>query len=487
MRKTILKLLALTLALLMILPVAIGCKKNEEEQVTDDTVSTGDSLHPVPPQDLGGKEFEFATSKWAAYAPLDFVDIYVEAYTGDFVVDAAYTRNLYMESNFNCTVKQRVLEANAVVTELEKNALAGDDAFDFALFRGSHYTASVNGGYLASIYNFDIDTENSWWDANAIDTMTINGKCYALVGDVSTNHLLATYMTCFNKTLIENNGFDSPYTLVENGTWTLEKMVEMAKSVADDSLDGNAGEMGREDLWGIHYTCDNVPGLLTACGVKITKKNAAGAKALAEMVITDYTSQIQDVLKLIYDETYATDTIGRKVCKASNSDTEFFDKGQVLFLLTATHNAQALRNSDVEYGIVPYPKFNEESDYIASTAGNYFAYLGIPLNNADVERSSVFLEAYAAQGQKEIRPQFYENMLLRKVGRDAESSEMLSYIFENLTYDIGAMFDIAGGEIRNSSATQNANVSSLVGNNRNTWKSELNDILKAYKDEEPTE
>ena len=89
MNKTIIKVLALTLALLMVLPLAIACKKEEEVLETEaGSVVETESIHAVPPQDLGGKEFEFGVSKWAEYEPLNFIDLYVEAYTGDFVEDA---------------------------------------------------------------------------------------------------------------------------------------------------------------------------------------------------------------------------------------------------------------------------------------------------------------------------------------------------------------------------------------------------------------
>ena len=481
MKKTVLRMFALLLALLMLVPVAVACKKNEEEGPVGDSgeVSTAET-HPVPLKDLGGKDYVFATSRWSNYDRLNFTDIYLEAYTGDFVEDAAYTRVLYMQENFNCNVKQEILEQSQVVTKLEQNAYAGEDAFDFVLFRGYDFTASVNGGYLADISRFNINIENSWWDKNAIDTVTINNKSYALVGDVSTNHLLAAYMTVFNKTLIANNELDDPYKLVEEGTWTFEKMSTMAKSIADDMKDGIEG-MSKEDIWGIHYTRDNVLGLLSSCGVKVAQKDANGVPTL---VIQNYTSDVEDILKKLYDETYACDTISSKICKAENADTEFFDKGRVLFCLTATHNASVLRASDVEYGILPYPKLSAEADYVPNTAGLYFSYLGIPINNADFEDSAIFLEAFAAQGQLNVRPQFYENVLLRKVGKDMESANMLQYIFENINYDIGCMFDVIGDDIRQTSIDQDTAIASMLKSKRGTWLQALKEVVRSYSDEE---
>lgn len=480
MKKTIFKLLVLTLALLMLLPLAMACKKDEVETPAGESnsVSTEGDAHPVPPQDLGGKEFEFAAAWWtgngAPYAPLNIIDVMTEKTNGEFVNDAAHERNLYMQENFNCTVKQVDFKEAEVTTKLQQNAMAGDDAFDFVLFRGREYIAAINGGYLAEAQNFNLNFENSWWDSNAIESMTINNKCFGIVGDVTTNHLNAVFITAFNKTLVENNKLEDPYTLVKEGKWTWAKMVEMSKKIA--SLDSSAARDG-EAYWGINYTSDNVTGLLTACGVKVVEKNTGSGEL--SLVYANYQSTIQDILVDLYDKTHSGNTF-MTYLKAQDTDTQFFDKGKVLFILTATHNAGALRKSDVDYGILPYPKLNETSNYCPSTAGLYSTVLGIPLSNTNIDVCSVFLEAYAAQGEKRVRPQFYENVLLRKVGRDTESFDMLQYIFENLTYDVGCVYDLVGPETRGTASKENTDIASFMGTNRFTWRKELNDLVEAY-------
>ncbi|MBQ8213435.1 MAG: hypothetical protein IJZ80_05435 [Clostridia bacterium] len=479
MKKVFFKAFLLCMAICMLMSLATGCEKDPStEEGTEESESNAEVVHIVTPVNLGGKEFHFAVSKWYEYEPLKFTDIYVETYTGDYVQDAAYERNMYMEEFFNCSISMSEFQESELATKLEQNAMAGDQGFDFVLFRGEQYTAAVNGGYLASVEDFGLDTENPWWDSNAIEAMTLNGRCYGLVGDVTINHLLAVHMTCFNKDLVENYSamLENPYELVESGKWTLDKMIAMAKSIANDTLDGVDG-MGANDLWGIHYTRDNVQGLLVSCGVRVVELNADNKPTLT---IASYQSQVQDILTKLYDETFATDTIGRVICKAENSDTEYFDEGNVLFLLTATHNASALRQSEVNYGILPYPKSSETGDYISNAAGTYYSILGIPTNNQNYNQSAAFLEAYAAQGYQNVRPQFYENVLLRKVGRDDESYEMLKFIFENLTYDIGCMFGIINAELSATSDSQDPIFTGVVAKNRLKWKTNLDKFLEAY-------
>ena len=483
MRKTIFKLLALTLALLMLLPLAIACKKKEEQQGTASSVSTGAEEFLVKPQDLGGKVFDFATSLWPGkdgnfYTPLSVIDLAVEATNGDFVNDAAYERNLYMQEMFNCTVKQIDLKPNEVTTKLQQNAMAGDDAFEFVVMRGTQYVGSINGGYLADASKIGLNFGNTWWDSKAIDAMTINGRCFGIIGDVTTNHLLATYMTVFNKAHIADYKFENPHDLVKNNKWTFAKMIEMSRAFAlqgSSTRDENA-------FWGINYTNDNVPGVLTACGVKCIEKVVGTGEY--NLVFPDYQSNVQDILTDLFDTSHSAQTIKGKILNASDADTEFFDKGKVLFVITATHNANALRASEIDYGIVPYPKLTEEGSYITSTAGNYTTVLGVPLSTTELDKCAVFLEAYAEQGQKRVRPQLYENVLLRKVGgRDNESYDMLTYIYENLTYDVGYVFDLVAPDIRKWAANGSTDVSSIVTTNLFTWTMDLDELLFAFSDE----
>jgi len=483
MKKTIFKLLALTLALLMLLPLTMACKKDEEKPNggESNSVSTEGSAHPVPPQDLGGKEFEFATALWASYTPLTVIDVMTEEFNGEFVNDGAHNRNLYMQETFNCTVKQVDFKETEVTTKLQQNAMAGDDAFDFVIFRGREYIAAMNGGYLAEAQNFNLNFENPWWDKNAIDAMTINNKCFGIVGDVTTNHLNAVFMTAFNKTLVENNKLDNPYELVNRGDWTFEKMIMMSKAVA--ALDSDPSKT-KDSYLGITYTSETVVGVLAGCGVKVIDKNAGTGEL--SLIYSDYQSNIQDIFRALYDESHAANTF-RAAFYSENNDVEIFNRNKVLFALTATHVAGFLRSSDVEYGILPYPKFTDTADYCSSTAGNYSAILGIPLSNTNVDVCSVFLEAYAEQGQQRVRPQFYENMLLRKVGRDVDSFEMLQYIYENLSYDVGVVFGIATKETMATGKSLDTDVASFMSTNRPTWRKNLNDIVKAHEDKAPIE
>ncbi len=471
MKRPLLRFFCLTLVLLMLLPLALSCKKDTEDKGTETTASLSGYQNPVEVVDFGGRDYKFMGTLWHSYTPLDYTDISPEGITGDLVSDAAFERVTFMRETYNCNVTLEDCPTKELLTKLEANAMAGDGASDFILLRGEYYVSAINGGYLAETSSFDIDPADPWWDSEAIDTLTINNKNYGVIGDVTVNHLMSAWMVCFNKTMVSEYKLNSPYEMVKNGTWNYENVITIARGIANDN-DGVEG-MSKTDIWGINYTRDTVMGILLANGVQVVSKNGDG---IPELKIHEHQSKVQDILTKLYDETFSVDTMN-PLCECKDADTEIFDDKKCLFLFTATHNAQALRNSEVDYGILPYPKAAGTDEYISTTAGDFLTILSMPTTNSDYNNSSIFLNAFAAYGNAKIRPQFYENVLLRRTGNDLESYDMLKYIFENLKYDIGTIYNITESAIRDTSRTQDTNFASLVGQKRQIWKKNLDNLL----------
>jgi hypothetical protein len=103
-------------------------------------------------------------------------------------------------------------------------------------------------------------------------------------------------------------------------------------------------------------------------------------------------------------------------------------------------NIVPLRSMPTDFGVLPIPKKNAAQDYYSCDV-NSWTGLGItvPTTVVDMESIGIFLEAYAAESYKRVKPAYYDVLLSGKVARDEESLEMLDIIFGNRTYDIGAI------------------------------------------------
>jgi hypothetical protein len=100
---------------------------------------------------------------------------------------------------------------------------------------------------------------------------------------------------------------------------------------------------------------------------------------------------------------------------------------------------------DTDFGILPIPKIFEAADNIyPSTVNVHIACaLAIPVTTENIERTTIIMEALAAESKYTLVPAYYEISLRTKHARDEESSEMLDIILANKVIDIGDVYNFA--------------------------------------------
>lgn len=79
-----------------------------------------------------------------------------------------------------------------------------------------------------------MDLSKPWYDQNANEQLSIDGKLFATVGDMILMDNEATLCVLFNKKLADDYGFEDFYDMVKRGTWTIDRMTEFAKQAAKD-------------------------------------------------------------------------------------------------------------------------------------------------------------------------------------------------------------------------------------------------------------
>ena len=148
----------------------------------------------------------------------------------------------------------------------------------------------------------------------------------------------------------------------------------------------------------------------------------------------------------------------------TDAQRKLFTDNQLLFMDCSFFYAQLLRSMETDFGIIPYPKYNEDQDRYYSRVSYYNAPV-IPISNDRPELVGAVLEYFNYASSETVIPAYYDTVLHGKVVRDEESREMLDIIFNSRVVDIGdttLCADIRDGKVFTMFKNEDNNLSSKL-------------------------
>ena len=321
--------------------------------------NTGESEQPPEiPEDLKdtGEIIQIFTQGWYGHAPLDVVDIGVEEDSEDLITGAAYERDREIEEMLGVFVEV-VAEPECYDSfqTLLTQSLGGLE-YELLLLRSAVYTQAVVNGMLLNLENRNLeylDVTKSWWDEDSYEALSVCNQYYGLCGDFTVSDDLTLWALFFNKDMRSSlEGLDNPYDLVDSGDWTYEALYEMAQVAAIDS-DGTPG-MTYTDTWGITYIRDAVAGMINSVEIQFGQKDEDGIPYLSLYNDANATKILD-----IYDMLYDTDVCYNIHAPGHEGSDEIavFTEGRALFTFGGIYYAPQMRDTTVNFGILPYPKY----------------------------------------------------------------------------------------------------------------------------------
>ena len=353
-------------------------------------------------------------------------DIFAAEENGEVLNDAVHARNIKLEERFGFTIKLGH-SANASATELGTFILAGDDTYDMAFPMARTAAGVAQTGGLVDIAMLDyVDLDSSIWNKTFNDELNFGGKQFYVTGDISVNSFMAVRIMMFNKTLLTKYKLESPYELVKSGKWTMDKLGEMSAMAAAD-LNGDA-KMDMNDQWGMVMQ-SSTAGLPMFYGAGLQTVEMVDSKPQITLDSERANNVFEKIQKLLSDASVYY--VG-----ADADVLEMFSNGKGLFFPEVMNVAHKLRSSEVDFGLVPAPKYEEKQDFYRAYADGWcISPAVIPVSAKDVERSGFVLQAIAEASTDTTRPAYYDVVLTGKSLRDEVSAAMLDIIFANFTLD----------------------------------------------------
>lgn len=411
-----------------------------------------------------------------------FVDIMTEGEeTGDVMNDIIYKRNRAVEEKYNVEIVGTSDEYNAVNDMLKKEVQGGLTDYDF-YFSNCYATSLASGGFLYVLNDLpNLNLSNPWWDKAALEGMSVGGKVYLATGDISPTSLLTSSCLVFNKKLFSNSDMEYPYEMAANGTWTLDKLVEMTKGLTTD-VNGDGKYTLNDDIFGFSsWMCDSPYSLFYGAGGFMSEKDADDIPYVSfdvERISDIYSKMYQLILE---QESYFVTDAGQY-----ETTYECFSNGGAYFCEITLQKIDAfLRDMEDDYGILPIPKWNAEQEDYLSCVNGAGGFVVIPNNPADAERTGMLFEALAAGAYDTVTPSIYEVITKTKNVRDAESADMVNLIIRNRVYDPFYINLCTGYNVLQTQlSSKKAEVASAVEKQIKGAETSLQKIIDAYAEME---
>lgn len=366
----------------------------------------------------------------------------VEELTSEPVNDSVYNREQYVEDRLGVEIDN--IKVGSVTNEINKTIDSGDDIYQAYVHANHILTRYVLDKNLTDLYTVEyLDFDKPWWADGFNDCAELMDGLYLATGSLCLSLIRNCYGVYYNKTIAENYkadypGLDDLYGLVEDGKWTFDKFVELGGEIYLD----NDGDSVRDldDLYGISFspTCavDNIwssfeIGILSKTDDGWFEFNVNSEKLYAAL------EKVYDMVHNCTGSNFSnmdSSTIGYNNTVAG---AEYFADGKNLFYVSHLGYAEqpSFRNMQDDYGILPFPKYNEAQKEYYSYSHDTYGAIAIPNTNTSPEIAGAVLEAMASYSYRYTIPTYLDVALKGKYMSDPQSRHMLDIIIDGIKVD----------------------------------------------------
>lgn len=438
------KQLSLIILVTILMLLLVSCNSTSTvttDSKTETTAAPVEALGVPLSADYEGYEFHVLTSGCGGNCN----DFMYEEESALPLDNAQYKRKLRVEEDYNIKIIETEMNAGSSTgsgkgfMEISTAVNAGDCVYDLALIAGYDVSTLAYNGFLYDLNSVPgIDLSKSWWDKNANESLTVNGTIFFTAGDITVADNNTAFVIMFNKKLQSDYDLESPYDLVYDGEWTFEKFGTLCKTVTEDLNQDNV--MNDSDRFGLLVWDDSVVGFVNAAGERCCTINEDG-----EIELTIYNENTLSALDKFFGIAFDTDyaLMYQRYGSGTAFEQKLWSGDQGLFWTTYMRMVPSFREMESDFGLLPYPKLNEQQTEYYTTMAPYFSqFICVPLIQNDENRTGVITEALAYYGQQIVNPAYYDVNLIGQNTRDEESADMLDIVFDNLVYDIGYYYQI---------------------------------------------
>ena len=427
-------------------------------------------------RDFGGETLTFYSRKYNGEWSSDLI---AEQEDGTILNDAIYKRNAKLSTIYSINFEQIESGKRDCLDDFTKVLNSGDNEFQAAYLGLSDAATAAQRGLLLDMTALDnINLEGEWWTQSLNKAWSIGNSQYFATGAITTVDDRAIRTMFFNKDIVAEHSLKTVYDLVYDNEWVYEKFFEYVEIAKKDDGDGKPG---LNDTYGACAQSTFGFMMTMASGEMLASKDADDLPIIAAK---ETATRFIDVV------TYLTEKIaGNEGIYLGDNEVirDLFGNGQSLFYAEVLTHAQTMRvNYDLNFGIIPMPKYNaEQENYYQYSTGRNTTVICFPhtLKGDALDMGTFMVEAMAVESVNTVKPAYYEICLKGRYADDAESAAMLDIITTSVATDYAEIY--AWGSFHStiqSAISSGAPIASILKKNsvaaEKVMKKTIDDFMK---------
>ncbi|MTL67931.1 extracellular solute-binding protein, partial [Turicibacter sanguinis] len=357
-----------------------------------------------------------------------------------------------IEEEYGITFEFYEYQSEDKIEEITGWNLAGTSEADIVRLNADEYTSLVKSGNLADITNY-VDKVSKEVDVFGNDLPYRLGVVGSSNYGVARDNMIYPELLVFDVNILEDAGMEEmPNELWQKGEWTFDTAREYFKKVQQyaDSSSELTYAFGTDSFYIFKAA-------LAANGVKLIENGESNVNSEAVYETMSYLETLRnDGVLNIYAVPYAADdtkfkyalTDMKNLFGAAQSawekgtpDQEVAekDKGGVAFtLLDAWRSDCCIRNSDKEYGVVPFPE-NSSDAFVPAGRGDMYA---IPISVSE-DKLEIITKAMALFTSVHTKPTAVQEWSERNFPTQDDAVEIVQYLQDK--GEIDPYTDYSGG------------------------------------------
>ena len=222
---------------------------------------------------------------------------------------------------------------------------------------------------------------------------------------------------------------------------------------------------------------NQISGFIGSLDVKLGEKNTDGDWRYAggNESTTEKMQKLVKTFKDIPGVFYMSKSDANPADVAANHEVyrSLFKNDQVLFISTEFNQIITnYRDMTSEYGVIPYPKYDDaQSDYYTIARNTYSSFV-VPKTCQKQEAVSALMEALASQNYRSTSRTYFETALKVKYSHDDASSRMYDIIKNGLKFNFMFTYSGVAGNVANT-------FNDVVNKHNENWASESAKVEKS--------